>query len=535
MKRFFLFLLVLPLSLWAHLPTEQDTIQYREQLQMRTMPQCAAVPEGGFVYFFNHKVAPWLTHSLNEHTISSIRQTLKPYLHIPLSREGFTQASTRRDEDEVDVTNYSAIWVRDAVWHYFGLKNGNPKEAKTLLLNLLRFYSTPQQKERFLAVITSPEIADPTKTKNAHLNVPLIRFSRKTLSHHQINGKEQMWDHLQFDSHGLFLLALSDALRTRIISKSDIPTDSYETLAFFPAFFDVTSFWERGDAGPWEEELIVNASTIGLISAGLMGYYDEILGTFPLEQSVQKVTPAKTKSTIITALSKKRIEQMIELGKKKVEFNLNLGGEAPDITGKGINRRADAALLFLCMPENSLYYNDKQAIQTVLDIVLGLVGPYGIYRYKLDAYQSLNYWIDHNIPSVILGPQTPDTVFVTRFHKGYMPANQPYDAQWFFDSIIAAVYYRLTELESDNTLCRYYLRRGDFHLKRSLGQLTGSDTIAANGETLSEFSLPESINTVFDRKYDFTPLPSPVCPLSWSIATMRMALERAEHAHRSVR
>ena len=250
-----------------------------------------------------------------------------------------------------------------------------------------------------------------------------------------------------------------------------------------------------------------------------------------LDRLQSRVQNPKVVQSISTALRPDHIALLYNQGVAKVESNLSLGGEAPNIDGNGIDRRADAALLFLCLPDNALFYNNPEKTQTILNIVLGLVGPYGVFRYKLDAYQALNYWINYEIPSAIEGPKTPDSDFITRFQKGYMPSNQPYDAQWFFDSIIAGIYYNLVQMTQDRKVQAYYLTRGDVHLKRAIGQFTGPNAVASNGEKLPPLCLPESINTVFDLNYMFCPMPSPICPLGWSTASMRIALEKAEMAH----
>ena len=535
----------------AHTPTKDATNVHRKQLQNLVAPHCVAIPEGGFVYYFHPKVYPWLENRIDLQTIKSMRKEITPYLKIPLTKEGFTMASTRRLEDEIDETSYSAIWVRDTCWHYFGLKIGDREDAKRIILSLLKFYSTKNQVKRFVQVITNPETADPIHNPNAYMSVPLIRFSRKTLHHHQVNDEDQVWNHLQFDSHGLFLLVVSDALKSNIITAQDLSSEYYAALSLFPAFFSQTEYWIRKDSGPWEEELMNNASSIGLMAAGLKGYKEDLLGDATIEKNLMKASSelgvkygyqssakssgssntSSLKQIVQASLKKDAIDDLYQKGLKRVEFNLSLGGEAPDINKIGVNRRADAALLFLCVPDNSLFSTNKEKSQTILNIVLDLVAPYGVFRYKTDAYQALNYWIDHAIASDIQGKKTPDLEFVTRFHKGYMPGNQPFDAQWFFDSIIATVYYNLSEMMESKKIQEYYLTQGDVHLKRAIGQFTGPNAYAANGEKLAPMSLPESINTVFTLNYLFKPMPSPICPLSWSTAAMRIALQKAENAH----
>lgn len=519
-------------SAHAHLPTFEQTEHHRIALDSHIPPYCTALPEGGFVYFFNKELFPFLEKRLSNEALMQLKSKLKPHLQIPFSREGFAMASTRRSENETDETGYSAIWVHDACWHYFGLATDDRANAKRLILGLLRFYSTPEQKIRFLSVIADPSIADPQKNSNAHMDVPLIRFSRQSLSHHQVEGKDQVWNHLQFDSHALFLLALTDALKEGILSPRDLTQENFDLLALFPAFFARTEYWDRKDSGPWEEELMNNASTIGLIAASLRQYKEVLIADSTIkEQLLKRARLASSAPLLVSHIMPHALDTLYEKGLERVKLNLSLGCEAPDLSGSGNHRRADAALLFLCLPKGSLFYNNEEMTQKVLDIVLSLVGPYGVFRYKLDAYQALNYWIDYQIPSAIMGPKTSDLKILTRFEKGYVPANQPYDAQWFFDSLIAAIYYRLCDLSHESIKREFYLTRGDFHLKRALGQLTGEEAIAANGERLPPLSLPESINTLFDQKYSYRPLPSPICPLSWSVASMRIALDGAGKAH----
>ncbi|NGX45838.1 MAG: hypothetical protein K940chlam2_01018 [Chlamydiae bacterium] len=525
--------------LHAHLPTQEDTITNRRRLNELTSPYCLAIPEGGFVYYSHPMVEGWLQNEINTEKVRDIRTQLNPYLKIPLSKEGFTRASTRNSADSVDATGYSAIWVRDCCWHYYGLKIKDRSSANQLMLSLLNFYSSDEQVHRFLAIIEKPELADPAYNRDAHMAVPLIRFSSETLSHYQIDNKDQEWLHLQFDSHGLFLLALSDALSSGIISRADLKNRYLEVLALFPAFFMETKYWQKRDAGPWEEELLNNASSAGLIASGLKRFMDVIHGDQALSLGlVEAIRNMKKKYSnrallekIESALSSENIQKLYQEGVKRVEKNLSLGGEAPNLSGQAIGRRADVALLFLCLPEHTLYYDNPQKMREILNITLSLVGPYGVYRYKYDAYQAMNYWIDYEIPSAISGPRTIELSFLTRFNKGYAPNKQPYDAQWFFDSNFASVYYKLALLVDGRDEQKYYVRNGDMHLKRSLAQLTGPDGYAANGEKLQALQLPESVNTVYDADNHFRPMPSPICPLGWATAALLMALEDAEAAH----
>ena len=511
-------------QLFATLPTKPETEANRERVDtlieknLYPTPQCISVPEGGFVYVFHPDVTSWIEKQLDADAVKSIAAKLKPYLKLTLTKEGFAPASTRYSEDQVDPTQYNAIWVRDCVWQYFALKIQNRDEARRLALSLLRFYSTPDQIKRFQKVIADPSILDTSKNPNAAMDVPLIRFSSKTLTHYLVDGKPQRWNHLQFDSHGLFLLLVADGLTSGIISTEDLTKKNLEVLALFPVFFKRTQYWKKGDAGPWEEELLWNASSAGIVASGI-------------QQMGRVVAQNKGLEKIKAAYASQNIAELVNKGRLRVEKDLRLGGEAPNFTGTTIDRTADAALLFLLVPGAVLYADSPERIKQILNIDGSLISPYGVNRYQYDAYQAANFWIDFDVSSKIVGPVTKFSLFATRLKKGFMPSKNAYSAQWFFDSIIAQVYYNLSKLEKGSEAKRYYLGKGDLHLKRSLGQLTGPTSYASNGEKLPPLQLAESVNTVIDASGQPFPAHSPICPLGWATAALQMALSAAEEAH----
>ena len=51
------------------------------------------------------------------------------------------------------------------------------------------------------------------------------------------------------------------------------------------------------------------------------------------------------------AMNPKELEKLVQEGIAQVEYNLSLGGEAPNLPEKGLDRKADAALFFLCLPD----------------------------------------------------------------------------------------------------------------------------------------------------------------------------------------
>lgn len=531
--------ILLSSQVYTKVPSQEDTIVDRKRLDSLVSPMCLSIPEGGFVYYYHPAIKTWLEQRFNASILKGIETQLKDSLAIPLTKEGFTKAIGRPEGVVFGDISYTAVWVRDSCWHYYGMKIASPKNAAKLLLNLMKFYSSQEQFSRFLTIIEKPQLADPDLNPEAQMQVPLIRFSSKTLSHFQLDGKDEEWNHIQFDSHGLFMLALSDALTSGILTPAMLTTENFAMLALFPAFFSQTKYADKKDAGPWEDEMLYNASSAGLVASGLKRMMEMIRSNPALNKGLQggikllknKVRNPNLIGIIEQATSVQSIQRLYQEGMERVDKNLALGGEAPSLDGKSRDRRADAALLFLALLEYTPFYDQPEKIKMLLNIDSSLVGPYGIYRYKYDPYQSSNYWINFDIASAISGVKTAELDYLNSWHKGYMPHKQPFDAQWFFDSCFADLYYRLSMLEKGREMKAYYLRHGDIHLKRSLAQLSGPDSYAANGVKLDPLQSPESINTVIDFYYSVRPMHSPICPLNWAKAALQMALERAQAAH----
>ena len=87
-------ILISNVNLHAFVPTEEQTIVYRKNLDGHNAPKCLSIPEGAFVYFYNSNVGEWLQKPFNVAVIKNIRFKLTPSLEIPLTKEGFTAAAT---------------------------------------------------------------------------------------------------------------------------------------------------------------------------------------------------------------------------------------------------------------------------------------------------------------------------------------------------------------------------------------------------------------------------------------------------------
>src|SRR5690606_38499345 len=117
------------------------------------------VPEGDYVAVFHPKVEGWLKQNLSPQLLDEMIDELRPHLKIELTERGFVRAANRSEDSSRDPTNYNAVWVRDAIWAYYGLRPEQPGEAGRLILALLDYYATPAQWERFHNIIAQPERA----------------------------------------------------------------------------------------------------------------------------------------------------------------------------------------------------------------------------------------------------------------------------------------------------------------------------------------------------------------------------------------
>ena len=493
-------------------------------------------PEGEFVVAFNPDVARWIAQPFDKDAIRKIRERLAPELEIKLTPRGFARAADRNTSGKKDETHYDAIWVRDSVWIYFALQDVPERrfEARKLLLALWDYYATKPQRDRFDDIIAHPaHAADKMK-------VPHIRFngSSPTLADIYVDGKPQVWNHKQNDAHGIFLVALANAVMNGLVQADDLTLERFAVLIKFPAYFDAIKFETFEDAGAWEEINRRNTSSIGLVTRSLQ-VWNSLLFKIAPEGSA-----AKFREKFLSSLGKAetpcakywtgvKMTSLIIRGMKTVRRQLALGGESPDYSPNDMHfRQADAYLTALIVP-STLEGLSERDLRQVLEIVETLKRPAGILRYTNDSYQSGNYWIQKPGKSeetkglTETGDTSSHTAFLARF-KNLMPNTE---AQWFFDSLVVLARLHLASVTSDAVQKRQDIHLATIHLKRALGQLTGSfegsSLIAADGTDVAAFLAPESINTVMiDGKTVL--LPSPIVPLNWAKASLSMALNRYE-------
>jgi len=479
--------------------------------------------EGEFIAVFNDEVKPWIEEPLTIGQVKKISSTLAPHLDIRLNARGFAPAATRSTEGEKDDTNYDAIWVRDNIWVYYALSN-NPlrqNDAQKLLLALWDYYATAPQLQRFKNIIANPDLAqDPMK-------VPHIRFDGASDSLNDVfeKGKPQVWNHRQIDAHGLFFTALGHALKNKLLLASEITPKRVDVLLQYPFFLQKIEFHTYEDAGAWEEIPRRNSSSIGLATKSLQVWREILYGSDKMLTKALKTKLSASGREVKKAWSKISLDDQISKGLDTVHRQLEMGGESPDYDAEDVHyRRADAALLHLISPYPLDGLSDVEKRQ-IMSYVETLKRPFGILRYSNDSYQGGNYWIR---PQATEGPApTGDTssreAFLWRLST--LPPNS--EAQWFFDSLISLAWLHIAENTEEPRLKSQDLHRAKIHIKRALGQLTGPNQIAADGNPVRAWMATESINTVIIEGQTHV-LASPITPLNWAKASMYMALREFE-------
>ena len=375
-------------------------------------------------------------------------------------------------------TGYEAVWVRDNVYvayaHYL---NGNESE-KAIALKTVRSLAEFFQQERLAFEHTISAGHAPA----SQMDRPHVRFKGQTLER-----IEQPWNQAQNDALGYFLwffcqLILEDALE---------PTaEDYSLLTLFPLYFEAIQYWQDEDSGHWEEDPKIEASSIGVVVAGLKTMREVLTRNRLIDY---------LKDHHGRTITSELLNRLIEEGEEAIAQTLPSESIQP-----GKERRYDSALLFLAYPLQVL--EEEQIEQTVTDITENLQGKYGISRYKEDSFWCRDY---KDLPENI-------RTNVSKNREGWMKErgrslNPGEEAQWcIFDPILSALYgqqYQETREAED-------LKRQTYHLNRALGQVTTEDF------HLGGFKCPE-LYYLQSNEY----IPNDATPLLWTQANLLIALK----------
>lgn len=372
-----------------------------------------------------------LSYMLDRYDASSLKR-----LRGFLQREGVFTFSPLRTHlfpaAVVDRSNrhsgYHHVWVRDNVHVSHALYvHGDVRAAGRCVSALMRFYS--RHRHRFEDVICG-------RSKPADImSRPHVRFDGATL-----RESREIWAHAQNDALGYFLWMYCLLARRGVLKP--IHSDM-EVLGSFARYFDAIRYWTDEDCGHWEEERKVEASSIGVVVAGL-AQLRQLLSTDKNRRDTVGLSDAEL--------------QTLE-GRGRSQLRKILPHECIQ-KSPAKKRRADAALLFLVYPLDVVRPAMGKRILT--DIAERLEGPYGIKRYVGDSYWAADY--KEKLSPAQRTVDFSDTVALR--NKLLSPGEE---AQWcLFDSIMSAAYGRRFQ----RTRNRVDLEQQTHYFNRALGQLT---------------------------------------------------------------
>jgi phosphorylase kinase alpha/beta subunit len=377
---------------------------------------------------------------------------------------------------DTDYTGYASVWVRDNIYlaysHYIvGQADIAVRNVRTLMVYFQKFQG------RFTAIIEGKVNPDRVMER------PHIRFDGRTLT--EIN---QEWEHAQNDALGYFLWFYCKLAREKLV---DPQAQDLETLALFPLYFQAIRYWQDEDSGHWEEPRKIEASSIGVVIAGLKELKQLLAETY-------LTLHYKDRSITFQFL-----DELIEEGTAAL-YNI-LPAEC--IQPEPQARRYDAALVFLIYPLQVL--QGEMAEQILADVIDNLQGDYGIRRYLGDSFWCRNY--------KDLSPEIRTTVSTEReqwLKEQGRELKVGEEAQWcIFDPIVSAIF----GVKFKRTGKKEYLALQTQYFNRSLGQITGKDF------EFGEFKCPE-LYYLENGRY----AANDATPLLWTQANLRVAFKMME-------
>jgi hypothetical protein len=383
-------------------------------------------------------------------------------------------------------TGYAYVWVRDNIYvayaHYiYGQIDVAVRTATVLMSYFEKF------RVRFEGIIdksVSPDIVS---------NRPNIRFDGQTLTE-----VDEVWEHAQNDALGYFLW-----FYCKLVSENHIHLQSSdcEILSLFPLYFQSIQYWEDEDSGHWEEERKIEASSIGVVVAGLKEFKN-LLDSFSFKPSFDDDTAE--------SITVEFIDELIERGENALNSILPCECKFPEEKA----RECDSALLFLIYP---LEIVDEETAENILqNVISNLQGEYGIRRYLKDSFWCRDFFTD--IPLDI------QTATYTNREKWLDENNRSVDgdeAQWcIFDPIISCIFglrFRQRRDKAD-------LDKQIYYLKRALSQIT-RESITLGDYQIEKFMCPE-LYFLQNGRY----IPNVSTPLLWAQANLMIAMKSMEES-----
>ena len=253
----------------------------------------------------------------------------------------------------IDDTKYDRSWVRDNVYAaYAHLVSGELKVARATLASLFEFYDA--QAERFDAVLAG------TLDVRDHKSRPYVRVFVKDDGSFEFEA----WTHGQNDAHGYFLW-LASLMASR--GEFELGAAEREIPELMVRYFEAIDYWQDEDCGHWEEAKKIEASSVGVVVAGLREY--ETLCRAGGRGGSAAATLAGTLRTS---------------GLAQVHAILPAECVQP-----GRERSTDGALVFLISPLKVV--DGALADAVIARVEAELKGDYGIKRYLGDTFWGPDY------------------------------------------------------------------------------------------------------------------------------------------------
>jgi Glycosyl hydrolases family 15 len=410
------------------------------------------------------------------HEIIEFLENKNTFNFCSLSTGLFPAALTR---EETQYTGYKHVWIRDNIYvAYAYYVTGDFNTLIKIVSSLMNYFKI--YRHRFEKIIVTPNIA------NDVMERPHVRFDGENLQE-----VDEKWSHAQNDALGYFLWLYCKLLNEGLLR---LENEDIEILALFPLYFSAISYWQDRDSGHWEEERKIEASSIGVVKAGLEAIRQTLI-------ELPNISSYLAYNNRLVTLD--FLEELIQNGAKALDEILPYECREPGTK----TRRYDSALLFLIYPLNVI--DGAMADQVLEDVINHLQGDYGIRRYIRDSFWAADY-------RKKLSPQqrTVDVSDDMSYRNSLIQEGQ--EAQWcIFDPIISVIFGAKFKETRQNE----FLKQQIFYLNRSLGQLTREECEAG------QFRCPE-LYYIEDNKY----IPNDVTPLLWTQANLRIALKKMEES-----
>jgi phosphorylase kinase alpha/beta subunit len=390
----------------------------------------------------NGKLLPYMLDRYDAFSLKRLRRFLQRqgvFTFTPLRTHLFPAAVVDRSNRH---SGYDHVWVRDNVHVSYALYvDGDVRAAVRCVLALMQFYS--RHRHRFEDVLSA-------RSKPADImSRPHVRFDGTTL-----RESREIWAHAQNDALGYFLWIYCLLARRGVLKP--IRADM-EVLGLLARYFGAIRYWTDEDCGHWEEERKVEASSIGVVVAGL-AQLRQLLSSGENWQGAVGLSDAE-----LQALEGRGRSQL----RKILPYECIQKSPAK-------KRRTDGALVFLVYPLDVV--GAAMGKQILTDIRERLEGPYGIKRYVGDSYWAADY-------KEKLSPAQRTVDFSDSIEMRNKLLSPGEEAQWcLFDSIMSAAYGRRFQHMRKSA----DLERQTYYFNRALGQLT------ERAPGIPEFRCPEA-------------------------------------------